>query len=258
MDVFAPTTAPILVLLGFRLGGLMLIAPMFSSRTIPTQLKAGLVIILTALLFPVAAGTAVEGLSITPAIALTESLIGFAIGLGGALVIGAAEMMGDLLAIQIGISGAAALDPMTSNSVPVLGTFGSLFALTLLLSVNGHLVMIGAVADSLTLLPMGAPLNLTAGIETLIAWGSTLFYLGIQFAAPVVATVLLANTALAVLGRAAPSLNILSVAFPIQIGLGLFVLSAALPLIGDYFGNWSVALDSMLGRFLVAVTTGGV
>src|SRR5690606_28825728 len=107
---------------------------LFASRTIPMMLKAGLVVVLTALLTPVAVGFVDDGIRITPAIALTEAVIGFAMGLGVAIMVGAAEAMGDLLAVQIGLSGAAALDPMTNNSVPVLGTFASLFAITLLLS----------------------------------------------------------------------------------------------------------------------------
>ena len=58
------------------------------------------------------------------------------------------------------------------------------------------------------------------------AAASMLFGLGLQFAAPVVAAVLVANTALAILSRAAPQLNVLSVAFPIQIGIGLVALAA--------------------------------
>ena len=257
MDLFAPSAAPVLGLLGFRLGGLILIAPVYSSRTVPASLKAGLIVILAALMHPVAMGTATQGVRITPATALTETLIGFAIGLSVAMIVGAAEAMGDLLAVQIGLSGAAALDPLSTNQVPVLGTFASLFAVTLLLSLDAHTMMLGAVADSLRMMPIGGTLNLRAGLETMVGWGSTLFELGVRFAGPVIATVLLANVALAILGRAAPSLNILAVAFPIQIGLGLLVLSASLPLIGAFFTSWTVVYDGMLSEVLGAFTSGG-
>lgn len=250
MDLYAPTTAPVLVLLGFRLAGLILVAPVYSSRSVPAMVKAGLVVALTATLFPVAAASAEANVQITPATALTETLIGFGIGFGVAVIIAAAEAMGDLLAVQIGISGAAALDPLTNNSVPVLGTFASLFAVTLLLAVDGHLVMLQAVADSLELLPIGRPLDLQAGIATMVSWGTTLFVLGTRFAAPVIVTVLLANVAIAVLGRAAPSLNVLAVAFPIQIGLGLLALTASLPLVGAFFNGWTTMYDGMLGQLL--------
>lgn len=257
MDLFAPSAAPVLALLGFRLGGLVLIAPMFSSRVVPTSLKAGLVVLLTVLMHPVGMASAVEGVRISPETALTETLIGFAIGLGVALIVGAAEAMGDLLAVQIGLSGAAALDPLTSHSVPVLGTFANLFAVTMLLSLDAHLVMLSAIGDSLSLLPIGAPLHLSAGAATMVTWGSGLFALAARLAAPVIATVLLANVALAVLGRAAPQLNVLAVAFPIQIGVGLLVFAASIPLIGAFFTGWSAFHDGMLGQALDAFSTGG-
>jgi flagellar biosynthesis protein FliR len=254
VDLFAPNAGSVLALLGFRLAGLVLIAPVFSTRSVPAMLKAGLIVLLTALLHPVAMASAAEGVRITPATALAETLIGFAIGFAVAIVVGAAEAMGDLVAVQIGLSGAAALDPLTTTSVPVLGTFANLFAVTLLLAADAHVMMLEAVADSLTLLPSGAALDLQAGIAAMIGWGSTLFLLGARFAAPVIATVLLANVALAVLGRAAPALNVLAVAFPIQIGLGLFALAASIPLIGAFFAGWGGFYDTMLGQVLLALS----
>ena len=67
-----------------------------------------------------------------------------------------------------------------------------------------------------------------------------------RFAAPVIAAVLITNVALAVLGRAAPQLNILSVSFPIQIAVGLLTLIASLPAIARFFGGWSGVYDGML------------
>lgn len=235
----------------------MLVAPVFSSRTVPKMVKAGLVVVLTATLFPVAAGTAVENVALTPLTAVTETLIGFTVGFAVAILIGATEAMGDLLAVQIGISGAAALDPLTSQSVPILGTFASLFATTLLLAMNGHILMIEAVAQSLNLMPVGMPVNLHAGLSTVIGWGSELFILATRFAAPVIATVLLANVAMAVLGRAAPQLNILAVAFPIQIGVGLVVFSATIPLIATWFAGFMGTYNDMLGEALNALRSGG-
>ena len=255
MDLFAPGTATTMILLGFRTGGVVLVAPVFASRTVPPMVRAGLVVVLTVLLHPVATKGAVPA-GISPAAAITETLIGFAIGLGAAVLVGAMEAMGDLLAVQIGLSGAAALDPMTNASVPVLGQMAHLFAITLLLALDGHLVMLRALADSLALLPVGGELNLAAAMAAMVAQGSTLFVLGLTFAAPVVAAVLLANVALAVLGRAAPQLNVITVAFPIQIGLGLFVFASTIPLIGAFFTGWVPVYDGMLGGVLAAFLGG--
>ncbi|HUE96615.1 MAG TPA: flagellar biosynthetic protein FliR, partial [Longimicrobiaceae bacterium] len=108
-----------------------------------------------------------------------------------------------------------------------------------------------------SLLPIGRPLDVGAGMMTMAGWGTTLFLLGTRFAAPVIATVLLANVAIAVLGRAAPQLNVLAVAFPIQIGLGLLVLSASIPLVGTFFSTWTTTYDGMLGQLLGSFAPAG-
>jgi flagellar biosynthesis protein FliR len=161
------------------------------------------------------------------------------------------------MAVQMGLSGAASLDPLTQHSVPVLGQFASLFAVTLLLAMDGHLVMIDSMAASLSFLPPGAPIDVEAGLRTLVGLGSTLFLLGLRFAAPVIAVVLIANAALAVLGRAAPQLNILAVAFPVQIGVGLLALSASVPLFATFFAGWTGEYDSIVVRLLSAMQPGG-
>ena len=65
------------------------------------------------------------------------------------------------------------------------------------------------------------------------------------------------NTALAILTRAAPQLNVLSVAFPLQIGVGLFVLAMAVPFIAGTFTHWSADYDALLTGMLGAFATGG-
>jgi len=250
VDPFADGSAATALLTGARVGGLLLIAPMFAARTVPMAVRTALLLVLTILLQPVASG-AVDGVpALTPGALLSETMVGFAIGLGAALFVGAAEAAGDLLAVQMGLSGAASLDPLTSVSVPVLGQFANLFAITLMLAMDAHLIMIDSVAASFAYIPVGAGIDAPAGFHALASVGSTLFMLGLRFAAPVVATVLIANVALAVLGRAAPQLNILSVAFPLQIGVGLFAFSASIPLIATFFGGWPGEYDALLTRLL--------
>jgi flagellar biosynthetic protein FliR len=252
IDLFAPGTGPLLALFGARVSGLVLVAPVFSSRTVPPMVKAGLVVLVTLLLAPVAIAGAAGGAAVTPAAMLSETLVGFAIGLGAALLVGAAEAAGEVMAIQIGLSGAAILDPINQTQVPALGQFMQLFALALLLSLNLHLVMLDALAASARVVPVGAPLDLANGASAMVRAGGTLFVLGLRFAAPVIAAVLVANVALAALSRAAPQLNILQLAFPIQIAIGLLTLLASLPLIAAVGQGWTGMYDGMVGGVLQA------
>ena len=255
-DLFAPGSGTVAVLVGMRLTGLMLIAPVFSAATVPMKWRTSLLIVLTIVTQPIAYANLHVIPQITPASALGEMVVGFGIGLGAALLVGAAESAGDLLAIQIGLSGAALLDPLTKQQSPVLTNFLSLFAITILLALNVHLGMIEALAASLRAVPVGSALNITGGLSNLLALAGTLFVTGLKFAAPVIGTVMVGNAALAVLSRATPQLNILSVAFPLQIGLGLFALGIALPFIASTLGNWPTHYDQQLTSFFTAIAPG--
>src|SRR5438132_747325 len=86
--------------------------------------------------------------------------------------------------------------------------------------------------------------------------GETLVALGLQFASPVVASVLVANTAIAILSRAAPQLNILSVVFPVQIGFGLFALAASIPIVAAFYRGWSGVYTTTMNHVLAAFAHG--
>ena len=68
--------------------------------------------------------------------------------------------------------------------------------------------------------------------------------------------VLVGHTALAVLSRAAPQLNVLSVAFPINIGLGLITLSGAIPIAAAFFNAWGTRYDGVVSAYLIPLARG--
>lgn len=257
VDIFAPGSAAVAVLLSMRITGLMLIAPVFSAKTVPVAVRTALVVLFTIIIQPMAYAAVHTVPHVTAGSAIGEVIIGFAIGLGAALVVGAAETAGDLLAIQIGLSGASLLDPLNNESSPVLGTFLSMFVVTVLLALNVHVLMLQAIGASLRSIPVGSAMELQRGLGALLSLGGTLFVTGLRFAAPVMATVMIGNAALAVLSRAAPQLNILSLAFPLQIGLGLFAVGVAIPFIATTLSNWPAQYDHQLTIVLTAFVRGG-
>ncbi|MBK8250677.1 MAG: flagellar biosynthetic protein FliR [Gemmatimonadetes bacterium] len=253
-DPFAPGAAAALFLFGARVSGLVLVAPLFSGRPVPAMVRAGLIVAFTILMVPVATRTPVPATTV-PAV-LSEALVGFTIGIGAAFLVGAAEAAGELLGIQIGLQGSALVDPLSMQQSTATGQFLQLFAVTLLLTLNAHLVMLDALRSSAELIPVGTAGHLRDGLWRLVTLGGQLFVLGLRFAAPVIAVVLLITVALAVLGRAAPQLNILSLAFPIQIIAGLAALLALVPIFASWFLGWEGTYDAMLSRVLPAIAGG--
>ncbi len=256
LDLFAPGALPLLLLFGARVSGLVLIAPLFSARPVPMMVRTALVVVLTVLMVPVLQRRGSLLAEATVPAVISEALVGFTIGIGAAFLVGAAETAGELLSIQIGLQGSAIVDPMSQQQTTALGQFLQLMALTLLLTMNAHVVMLDALRSSVDLIPVGQVGHLREGLSRLAALGGTMFTLGLRFAAPVIAVILLLNVALAVLSRAAPQLNILSLAFPIQILGGLAALIAIIPVLGSWFFGWETAYDDLIGRVLPALAGG--
>jgi flagellar biosynthetic protein FliR len=250
--------APVAALLTLRLTGLLWVAPLFSGRAIPGGVRTALLAALALLLWPAAIGApGAEGASVTAATVLSELGIGLALGLGAAVFVGAAESAGDMLAVQMGLSGANVVDPMSQTQVPVLGQFLGLFTTALILSTGGHLVILGALHRSLEILPPGAPVAVREGALAVVALGGTLLELGLRLAAPVVGAMMVGNVALGILARTVPQLNVLMVAFPVQIALGLVVLAATLPAMAALFADWPGLYGAQALELLEAMTPAG-
>jgi flagellar biosynthetic protein FliR len=249
-DFFAPGVGAGFVLTALRVGGLVLVAPVWSAQMVPMRLRAALIVIFAVLLTPAAtAGVFLDGLRITPATFLGESAIGMVIGLSAAIVIAAAEAAGEQMTVSIGLSGAAIFDPINNTQSAILAPFMNMLAMVVLLIGGGHLIMLRAVADSFHALPLGSPIDIGNGFGAVVPMMRSVFSSGMQFAAPVVAAVLIMNIALAVLGRAAPKLQIMSVAFPLQIGVGLLTLAGSLALIIRTMSDWTPGFAGTIETF---------
>src|SRR5690606_28331036 len=125
-NLLAPGGAATVALLAFRMSGMMLVAPLYSGRVVPVPIRVAALLVLTALLIPVAWGHLDRVPQVSPVALIQEMLIGFAIGLGAAVLVGAAEVAGDYVALQTGLSSAGLLDPVSGGTVPTLGQFTDL------------------------------------------------------------------------------------------------------------------------------------
>lgn len=254
MEIFQSDTAQSIGLLSTRLSGLLLVAPVFSSRAVPMRVRTGILLLLTAVLLPsvlTAAGTAGGGVPRVTAASLgAEVVLGVALGLGAAIFVAAAESAGDMLAVQMGLSGANVLNPLSGTQMPIVGQFLGLFVMALLLASGGHLAILEVLAASLRAFPLGGPLELQNGIMASVSILGSQFVLGLRFAAPVVAAMMIGNAALGVTAKAAPQLNVLMMAFPLQIGIGLFTLALSLSLIAGFFTDWPETYATLVSGVL--------
>lgn len=222
--------APILRLglLLVRAGTVFGTAPAFGGTATPASFKVALSVTMALLMLPLVPMPGAVGPGELTLVIAREMAIGIAIGMSVRLIIAGAELAGQLTGFQLGLSFAAIVDPQTGVRNNVVGMMYGLLALFTFLGINGHHVMIRALAASYVELPIG-----TGGfagesmIEVVARMFGLVFLLGAQLAAPVVTVLIIVEIALGLIVRAAPAMNLMVVGFPVRLLVGLVALAIA-------------------------------
>jgi flagellar biosynthetic protein FliR len=218
----------------FRLGAMMTLAPILGHRSLPIPHRAGLAGLLALVLAPLLArpaGTAsMDMLGLTLAIA-GEIFVGLTIGFVATLALAAVEIAAEVAGLQMGFGIASIFDPAMSEQGTVFSRFQSTMTLLIFLAVNGHHLLIRAVAASFHRIGPGGMLD-AAVAGGVVSLGGKLLRSGLELAAPLVAILMVVNVALALLGRVAPQTNIFMVGLPLALGMGLIGLVDAMPTFG--------------------------
>ena len=242
MDLSVPAVTLAALLLGTaRATGFVLLAPPFNSKSIPGAGQGRL--------RPGAVGAALDPDRRRPArrrrpasswsTAVTEVVIGAALGFVVQVLFTAVQMAGDLIDVTGGFSLQPAYDPLAMTQNATIGRLHYLLAITLLFTSGGHLLIVKGFATSYVGLPVGGTCPPTRSRRCCITAFSMMFLAALQIAGPMVAVLLLADVALALLSRAAPALNIFALGFPVKIMLTLAMLGLTFPLLPP-------ALDALL------------
>jgi flagellar biosynthetic protein FliR len=176
---------------------------------------------------------------------LTGLLMGFAVR----FLLYALEMAGEIIAVQIGLSLSSNIDPVTRNQATPPNTMLLSLGTILFLVTGAYQFCLVAFARSFEIFPPSAIFE-PQSINTVIASSGRIFLLAVQISAPLLAISFLVNMSFSVLGRAAPSLNVFMLSFPVQILAGLTVFSMTLGLTIQYILRDIQYLPESMLRFL--------
>ncbi|MFC3109599.1 flagellar biosynthetic protein FliR [Undibacterium arcticum] len=214
-----------------RILGLIAVAPLFGNSAVPLQVKVGLSILIALIVAPmVPALSAQDPMSLTGLLILAQQLvIGLAMGFAMRMVFAAVEMAGELTGLTMGLGFATFFDPQSQGRSSAISQFLALLMTLIFLSVNGHLMLLSALVESFTTLPISAAPFGSGGLNQLVMRGSGIFSAGLQIALPIIAALLITNLALGILTRAAPQLNLFGIGFPITLTVGFVLIGLALP-----------------------------
>jgi flagellar biosynthetic protein FliR len=220
--------------------------PLLGNRSSPVSTRLALALVLTVAMIP--------SLPVAPAVALLSGdglivllqqvAVGLALGLSLRIAFAAMEFAGQIMGLQMGLSFATFYDPINGAQTPVVSQVLVLATALILFAFNGHHVVIRALAQSFTDIPVGTGLG-ASGFAVLVRWGGSLFVTGLHIALPVTAALLATNLTIGMMTRAAPQLNIFAVGFPLTLGTGFLVLYFTLIYLpGQIEQLWARALQT--------------
>lgn len=241
-----PETVALFLLLFGRIGALVMLLPGLGERQIPTNVRLGFALALSAVFYPFAAGALPPGSTGTfdrlIVLLVGEVVIGAAFGLLTRILISATQVAGASIAANIGLGFVQTVDPTMGQQGAILGSFLAVTGMTLIFVTNLHHVAIAGIADSYEMFPPGEPVPLGDLKDAAVMLVAEAFRVGIQLSAPFIVFALVFNLGLGVLAKLMPQLQVFFIAMPVSIGVGLLILS--------------LLVATMMGWYLDHVETG--
>lgn len=235
-----------------RLSILFALLPLFGARNVPMLWKAGFSFVLAIVILPVA----------PPPPRLPDTLPEFLLGLASEFMLGlilafvvrlvfaAVQLAGQFMAFQMGLSMSSAMDPATGVRSTTLSQFLYLLTVLVFFSIDGHHLLVRAIAASFELVPPNGFQPEEALCGVVVKASSQMFVVALKIAAPIMIALFLSNLCLGIVARTVPQVNILMIGFPINITLGLVIFGLTLRGLPPFLGTLTRSMGALLEHLL--------
>ncbi|MEE8638478.1 MAG: flagellar biosynthetic protein FliR [Candidatus Margulisiibacteriota bacterium] len=239
-----------------RIAGVFLQAPIFNSRSFPFLAKTAIAIWMSIVLWFVTPihQTLPESLFAFILALIFEIAVGFIIGFIINIIFIAVQSAGEIMDLQMGLSVATALDPVFGAVISVIGRLAFFLALIIFIMADGHHLILSALHQSFTALPVGKLANFSSPnlAMQIIELGSTLWLTAIKLAAPVILLIFLSDFTFGIVSRVAPQVNVFMLGFQVKPSLGLLGILMTLPFIVKYINR---LLGFMMEQLILLANT---
>lgn len=223
----------IFLLVLLRVSALLIVAPIFGHRSYLSRAKIILAVTVSLVVFPLVAESAPvipDGLYAYALIMMREVAMGVVLGFAVLLLFVGIQFAGQLVGLQMGFGIVNVIDPQSSSQVSIIGQYLNILAVLVLLSTNGHHMILKGLVSSFDAVPLGGVELKASIVAKTVALSSQVFIIGVKIAAPILLSLFLVSVALGILARTVPQMNVFIVGFPVQIGVGLTALAVSLPM----------------------------
>ncbi|MDD4890292.1 MAG: flagellar biosynthetic protein FliR [Phycisphaerae bacterium] len=244
---------PSLLMVIFRVGGIMIMAPFFGSASVPPRVKVALALVLSLAIWPALPHNGMLPVTL-PAIitgVLAELLVGLTMGFVVTIVFSGLQIAGLAISQQMGISLADVFNPDFNESADVVSVLYYWIGLVIFLAIGGHRMLLGSLVDSFGLIPPGG-FVLNERTMALVTGAMTAsFVMAFKVSLPVVLALFMTSVAMGLINRTVPQMNILTVGFAVRSSLGMLLAAATLVAV---MGVFTGAIEHAMGQLNSAIS----
>ena len=253
LNVIDPDQFRAYLLVLLRISIFLFMLPVFSSTVFPDRLKMGFALVVSLLLYSVVeidlSRFPMDVVS-TGLLILAEAMIGVTLGLCMRMFFAAVQLAGQIIGFQMGYAMINVLDPQTGANVSIMDQFGYWVCIVVFLLLNGHHIIFLAAVDSFKIVPVGFFMMHGALPAKVIEIGAQLFLLSVKIGAPVIVSLAFVSVAFGLVAKFSPQMNVMIVAFPIQIITGLTLFGITLQIVVIVTRTYVSELKGLLMWFL--------
>jgi len=213
-----------------RVSGMVAFAPFFSSNALPIRARAVFVGAVAFLLAPLVATLPGAQTAIGFSALLGELAVGLVYGLSLALLNEMLLFAGQIAGLQFSFSLVNLMDPASSIQTPLMGELFQLMGTLVLVGAGLDRILLASMVRSLHAAPLGAYAVAPATTLAIVRAAGGIFLAAVELAAPVLATTLLVEVSVSLLGKLSPQLPVMNMTVPMKTLTGFMILTGSLAL----------------------------
>ena len=229
-----------------RMGTAFTQMPGIGDSYVPTRVRLLLAVAITFIITPVVL-TKLPAMPDDPlqlgTLLISEVVIGLMFGTLLKMLMGALDTAGTLISFQIGLSSANVFNPAMAAQSSLISALLTTTGMVLIFTTDLGYMMIRGLVDTYAVFPPGANLPIGDFADVMARLVSRSFSIGLEIAAPFIVIGMLFFLALGLISRLMPQMQIFFIAQPIQIVIGMLLLSLTLTS-GILF--WMQGMDAAL------------
>ncbi len=228
------------LLIFVRVASFIFIAPFFSIKNTPRNVRTALSFFVAVLLYHILPETTVtyDGVAGYAILVMKEVITGLLIGFGANFCTSIMAFAGQIADMEMGLSMASMFDPTTQQQTTISGVIYNYMILLMLIISGMYRYLLSAFVESYTLIPVnGAVFHFTKLMDSFLYFMTDYIIIGFRICLPIFCVMVILNAILGVLAKVSPQLNMFAVGLQLKVlvGIGVLFLSMSmLPKAADF------------------------